>query len=114
MQSFVYIVLLLLLLSFGIAKAQEWDDFEPPLPGDFGNVPPPPPPQAMPPDIPPPPPSMSDFPSPSSGGGFGGGVQKASKGSGAVVFKKTGKQKDLSKKNPRIEELLKEEENLGP
>ncbi len=101
-----FIAGLLIILAFS-AQAQDWDDFEPPPPADFGNIPPPPPP-----------PPMDDF---SNGGGnyapqspaFSNSLQPSPPpkiGLGAVVFKKTGQQKDLTKKNPRIEELLRQAE----
>lgn len=100
-----------LLIFFGVqAYAQDWDDFEPPPPADFGNIPPPPPP---------PPAPMDDFNSPSdfrpSTPGFSSSPQPSTPkiGLGAVVFKRTGKEKDLTKKNPRVEELLRQERELN-
>lgn len=91
-------------------QAQDWDDFDPPPPVEYGGPqpgmdapPPPPPPPSF--DTPQPtwdnsvniPPSR-----PSVGGGSDAGL-------GPVRFKKTGKKRDLSKSNARKNELLKED-----
>ncbi|OQW53657.1 MAG: hypothetical protein A4S09_07065 [Proteobacteria bacterium SG_bin7] len=113
MQRILFFVFLFLVPTYGLA--QDWDDFEPPPPADFGNIPPPPPPPPMN-DFNPPP---QDFRPPPSfspgnvgdGGSYGGSGGKLSLG--AVKFKKTGEKKDLNQMNPRIEELLQEDRKLN-
>lgn len=105
----------LLFLASNVGFAQDWDDFEPPPPADFGNIPPPPPPpmndfSPPPQDFSPPPPSFSPGNSGSSGGYSGSGGKVSL---GAVRFKKTGEKKDLNQMNPRIEELLEEDRKLN-
>lgn len=112
MQRILTFALLFLVSSAGFA--QDWDDFEPPPPADFGNIPPPPPPPPMndfdpppTPDFRPPPPNFST----GNGGDSGGSGGRLSMG--AVRFKKTGEKKDLNQMNPRIEELLEEDRKLN-
>jgi hypothetical protein len=104
------VVCIIMCATFKV-QAQDWDDFDPPPPTEYGG---PQPGGAEPPPPPPPPnsgfesaPPLWDNPTGgrSSSPNFSNG---AGPQSGAVVFKKTGKKRDLTKKNPRLEELLKE------
>ncbi len=110
MKSLLYLYLICIILCGNFkALAQDWDDFDPPPateyggPSPSGNDPPPPPPS---PGFDPGPTTWdpsNGSPRPSFGGSAPSGVTL-----GSVVFKKTGKKKDLTKKNARKEELIKQ------